>query len=63
MTIMIVGALAVDPAGGRIEKGEQVGCAISAIVKVLKGRLMSHCGQAGRDTIERLNTRAFIETI
>jgi hypothetical protein len=63
MPIMIVGALAIDPACGRIEKSEQVGCAISAIVKVLKSRLMSRCGQGGCDTVERLNARAFIETI
>ena len=63
MPIMIVGALAIDPACGRIEKSEQVGCAISPIVKVLKSRLMSRCGQGGRDTVEGLNARAFIETV
>jgi hypothetical protein len=63
MPIMIVCALAVDSACGRIEKSGQVGCAISPIVKVLKGTLMSCCGQGGRDTVEGLNARAFIETV
>ncbi len=63
MPIMIVGALAVNSACGWIEKSEQVGCAISPIVKVLKSRLMSRCGQGGRDAVEGLNAGAFIETV
>ena len=63
MPIMIVSALAVDLACGRIEKSEQIGCSISAIVKVLKSMLMSRCGQGGRDAVEGLNARALIETI
>jgi hypothetical protein len=63
MPIMIVGALAVDPACGRIKESEQIGCAVSPIVKVLKNRLLSRCGQGGRDTVEGLNARTFIETV
>ncbi len=63
MPIMIGGALAVDSSRGRIEEGEEIRCAISPIVKVLKSRLTSRCGQGGRDTVEGLNARAFIETV
>jgi len=63
MPIMIVGHLAIDPACGRIEKSEKVSCAISFIDKVLMSRLMSRCRKGGRDTVEGLNARAFIETV
>ena len=63
MPVMIVGALAGDFAGGWIEESEQVGCAVSLIVKVLQNRLVSRYGQGRRDTVEGLNARAFIETV
>ena len=63
MPIMIIRALAIDLTCDRIEKSEQVGGAVSVIVKVLKSRLMSRCRQGGRHTLEGLNAGAFIETI
>jgi hypothetical protein len=61
--IMIGSTLAVDLSGDRLQEGEQIGGAISPIVKVLKSRLLRPCGQGGRETGEGLNARALVETI
>ena len=63
MTVVIARALTVHLASGRIQEGKQVSCAISLIVKLLKGRLISSCGQGGRQTFECSNARALIETL
>ena len=61
--IMIGSTVAVDLSGSRIQEGEEIGGAISPIVKVLKSRLMRPYGQGGRETGEGLNARALVETI
>jgi len=63
MPIMIVRALAVDVAGGWIQKGEQVSGTISPIVKVLKGRLPSPCRQGGCETFKCLNACTLVKTV
>jgi signal-transduction protein with cAMP-binding, CBS, and nucleotidyltransferase domain len=61
--VMIFGTLAVDLAGCRIQKSEQIGGTIAPIVKVLKSRLISGWGQVGRETFERLNACTFVQTV
>jgi len=61
--IMSGGTLAVDLSGGWIQEGEEIRCAISPIIKVLKGRVMRRYWQGGCETVEGLNARALVETI
>lgn len=61
--IMVGGALTGNFSSGRIEEGKQISGPISAIVKVLEGRLAGRRGQRGGETGECLNTCALIETI
>ena len=63
VSIMIFGTLAVDLAGCRIQKGEQIGGAIASIVKVLNSRLISGWGQGGSETFERLDACTLVETV
>jgi len=61
--IMIGDALAIDFAGCRIQESHQVGNAVASVVEVLKDGLARCCRQVRRQTLEGLNTRAFIKTI
>ena len=63
MAIMIGRALAVDSTGGRIEEGEQIGGAVTLIVKVLEPRLSGSWRQVRRQTFESLEAGAFVEAI
>ena len=63
VSIMIFSTLAVDLAGFRIKKGEQIGGAISPIVKVLKSRMLSDWGQGRSERFDRLDACTFIETV
>jgi hypothetical protein len=60
---MIFGALTINLAGRRIQKGKQIGGTISMIVEVFKGGLISGRRQGGRETVESLDTCALVETV
>lgn len=63
MSVMIVRTLAIDLTGCRIQKGEQIGGAVTYIVEVLQYRQIGGCGQVRREAFERLDASAFIEAV
>ncbi len=62
MPIMIWNTLTIDFTGGGIQKGNQVGGAVSFVVEVFKDRLTCCCGQIRSQALECLNACTFIET-
>ena len=59
--VVIGGALPVNFAGCRIQERQQVGRAIASIIEVLTDRLIGPCRQVRCQTLECLDTGAFVE--